>query len=525
VKDKVYLFGYPAVGKTTVGKELAERLKRRFIDLDLFIESKTGKLVKNLIRVEGEESFRAIESQALHEIASLEEILIVSLGGGATISEQNRKLISSTGIAVCLKAQHETIAKRALEDDGNERPLLVDVVGLIKSREAFYSGAELTIWTDYSAPNNISKVIADSLVDELKGVVVPFEYEQSLSTVYISPGIFNSVLTRGSERAALVVDKNVKDLWDSKIDECFKGRIYTIDSGETSKRLSQIEIIAEKMLKDKVSRDQSLIVIGGGVAGDIGGLLASLYARGMNLVQVPTTVVSQVDSAIGGKTGVNLVGGKNMLGTFYPAAEVFCDVSFFSTLPQREFISGLAEVIKYGVISSIDFFDWIEKNVDLIKTRDEKSLLKIIEESILTKCKFVSGDLKDLTGQRARLNFGHTVGHAIEKLTNYQEYLHGEAISIGMVYAARLSVKLGRLSPDEAKRIERLLESFGLPVELPDRLKSLDAEIWFSAIEADKKRMNKEIGFITISKIGESHRENVQIKSIVELIMADGRKE
>ena len=337
-----------------------------------------------------------------------------------------------------------------------------------------------------------------------------------------------ALLKSKSTTIVVLVDENVKDkasnLYQSILGNISKKKIeLVVSAGETSKNFSLLEKFSEQMLDAQVTRGDTLIAIGGGVVGDLGGLLASLYMRGINLIHVPTTIVAQVDSAIGGKTAVNLKGGKNMLGTFYPAKDIYCDLDFLSTLPDKEFKAGMAEVIKYGLIYSEEFFEHLKRDVSKIISKDNKVLSDIISFSVNAKLHFVMGDLEDKTGQRALLNFGHTIGHAIEKLTAYTEYLHGEAISIGMVFALEFGSSLGLTDKNSLVKTKKLLSDFGLPVEIPNSLlRSGNLEdvkkSWFDALLADKKRESSKVNFVFVDQIGSSKTKEVEVSQLVDFI-------
>ena len=252
-----------------------------------------------------------------------------------------------------------------------------------------------------------------------------------------------------------------------------------------------------ELLKSKFDRSSLLIALGGGVIGDITGFVASTYMRGIRFIQVPTTLLSQVDSSVGGKTGVNHPLGKNMIGTFYQPSLVVIDINTLKTLPHREFLSGMSEVIKYGIIADRKLFDYLQTNrEDILSFGD--SIIHIIKRSCEIKADVVSKDEQE-AGLRAILNFGHTIGHAIETVTGYKKYLHGEAIAIGMCAAAELAVKSGILNAKETAHIRKLIESYNLPVMIPDDLKASEL---IEAMEIDKKVTAGKIKFILPETIG-----------------------
>ena len=264
---------------------------------------------------------------------------------------------------------------------------------------------------------------------------------------------------------------------------------------------SQFETVYKNknLLKNKYSRDCCLLAYGGGVIGDITGYVAATYLRGVNFIQVPTTLLSMVDSSVGGKTGVNHSLGKNMIGAFYQPQSVIIDLDSLKTLPKKQFNAGMAEVIKYGVIYDKQFFEWLEKNKKKIISLDRVSLAKIIATSCKIKAEIVAKDEKE-SGIRAILNLGHTFGHAIEKNIGYGRWTHGAAVACGMVIASELSEKLGKLSKNDLSRIKNLLSYFDLPIKLP---KKINASKLYEAMKNDKKVLNNKIRLIIPKKIGE----------------------
>lgn len=274
-----------------------------------------------------------------------------------------------------------------------------------------------------------------------------------------------------------------------------------LPEGETAKNLSTWGTIIDSLMLKKHLRSTTLIALGGGVVGDMTGFAAACYQRGVGLLQVPTTLLAQVDSSIGGKTGVNHALGKNMIGAFYPPKAVFIDIDTLSTLPRRELAAGFAEVIKHGLIADAAFFDWLETHQSKLLTLNPEALLTAIKRSCEIKAAIVSQDEYERTGQRVLLNFGHTFGHAIETVTNYNLYLHGEAVAIGMVLACQLSEKLGYIDSAFTQRVVALLTAFQLPTQLPPDLSLQDLT---EEMQRDKKRTDAGLMFIVLEKPGKA---------------------
>ncbi len=286
--------------------------------------------------------------------------------------------------------------------------------------------------------------------------------------------------------------------------------VVTIPDGEKYKHMRTIEDILDHCFEHKLNRSSLLIAFGGGVIGDMTGFCASLYQRGIDFIQIPTTLLSQVDASVGGKTGINNKFGKNLVGAFHQPRAVYIDSSFLDTLPSREFGAGVAEVIKMAVCFNKDFFEWLENN-DL---RDKKNIEIAIQKSVETKAWVVSQDEKE-KGIRAALNYGHTFGHVVENETNYDTYLHGEAVGIGMVMANNLSVKLGIMSSDEALRVKVLLEKYNIPTSYEIK----DIEDFYEHFFLDKKSLDDRIKFILPIGIGDCKITDEVQKDVVLKIL------
>ena len=293
--------------------------------------------------------------------------------------------------------------------------------------------------------------------------------------------------------APLYLNKLQTSLADQKISH------FLIPDGEQHKTMRTLNQIFDVLMAQKHDRETTLIALGGGVVGDITGFAAACYQRGVNFIQIPTTLLAQVDSSVGGKTGVNHASGKNMLGAFHQPQCVIADVSTLNTLSDRELKSGLAEVIKYGMLGDREFFSWLETNLDLLLSRDPEALVFAIERSCQNKARIVAQDERE-TGQRALLNLGHTFGHAIETFTSYKEWTHGEAVAMGMCLAAHFSARTGRLNSTDAIQCCELIKRAGLPTKPP----AIQASKFIELMHGDKKSRSGTINLVLMSAIGES---------------------
>lgn len=315
-----------------------------------------------------------------------------------------------------------------------------------------------------------------------------------------------SVYRAGSSRQAHVVtDRNVRRHADVVREgltrEGWTCGLTELEPGEKTKSVSNLSTIWDDLIAARADRRTVLIAVGGGVVGDLGGFAASSFVRGLPFVQVPTSLLADVDSSVGGKTGINHPAAKNMLGAFHQPVGVLIDTSVLDTLPAREFAAGMAEVVKYGVILDADFFAFLEQRADAINKREPNILRQVIARCCRLKADVVEKDEFERTGLRAVLNYGHTFGHAFEALAGYGELLHGEAVSIGMLYASRLAVRLGLIDSSATDRQTALLSLFGLPTQLPtDWPHSNDAVI--DRMKLDKKTVGGQLRFVLPKRLG-----------------------
>ncbi len=323
--------------------------------------------------------------------------------------------------------------------------------------------------------------------------------------IYIGDGLLQNKepldAAIGGEQVFLLSDAQVAPLYLESVRQLLGDKQLTtlvLPAGETAKSLATMERIYTQLLEQEYHRDATLLALGGGVIGDLTGFAAATYQRGVDFVQLPTTLLAQVDAAVGGKTAINHPLGKNMIGAFHQPRAVIADVDTLQTLPAREFSAGLAEVIKYGLIGDADFFQWLETEIDALAQREPGRIIDAVYRSCVNKAGIVARDERE-AGERALLNLGHTFGHAIEAAQQYRGLLHGEAVAVGIMLAARLSQEQGRLEPGEVQRIDTLLERAGLPRELPP---ALDAELLLRLMRGDKKVRGGRQRLVLLDAIG-----------------------
>ena len=322
--------------------------------------------------------------------------------------------------------------------------------------------------------------------------------------IYIGPGVVSDadLLARAvtARQVLIVTNTTVAPLYLEQLQRGLdreEQHVHVLPDGEQYKTLGSFSEIIDTLIDARFHRDACLIALGGGVVGDIGGFAAACYQRGISYVQIPTTLLAQVDSGVGGKTAVNHPQAKNMIGAFYQPDCVIADTNTLSTLPRRQFAAGMAEVIKYGLILDAEFFAWLETHLDEVLSLDTNALRVVVGKSCELKAAIVAEDEHE-RGRRALLNLGHTFGHALESIGNYERWLHGEAVSIGMVLAARVSAALGSLDAADVERIGELLARAGLPTHAAD----VDAERVLEIMQLDKKTTASGLSLILLEGIG-----------------------
>ena len=343
--------------------------------------------------------------------------------------------------------------------------------------------------------------IGENLANEIPNIISPFVKR-------------NKIFIVCDESLGSIILPEIKN---SFIEAGFEVFISLVKSGEESKSFESLELTISELLDNGIERNDTVIAIGGGVIGDLAGFISSIIYRGINFIQVPTTLLAQVDSSVGGKTAINVKQGKNLIGSFYQPKAVITDVSFLSSLSEREIKCGLSEIIKYGVIGDRDFFNWLKENVDNLTKLNQDCLIYAIEKSCSMKANIVQKDEKE-RGDRALLNFGHTFGHALEKhFTKNEVLLHGEAVAIGMANASKFSANTGILKKDECDEIINLISDIGLPISINDIKGEITKEEILNLMMFDKKRVNQKNTLILLNRIGEAFINNdISDKEIID---------
>jgi len=498
----IFLYGPSGTGKSTIGKILAENLHLSFLDLDQVIEANEGMSIPQIMETKGEPAFRGMESIALNHLLNTNES-VVALGGGALLRDENRLFAESIGTIILLMAQLDTLLAR-LESDANKRPLLSGdlrekLLSLLEKRKGHYA----------SFPNQLS-------VDNKSVEEVAHQMQIMLGRHHLfAMGEYDVVVCHVShlkncplQNPLIVTDENVAKVHLEAIQQIIPdAKSIVVPAGEEHKNLETISHLWKSFLQNGLDRKSTVIALGGGVIGDMTGFAAATYMRGINWIATPTTLLSMVDASIGGKTGFDLPEGKNLIGSFHPPRLVLADPSLLLTLPERELVSGMAEVIKHGIISDPELFElcmhdisWIKENLDVIVKRAMAVKIKVIEEDPYEK------------GIRTALNLGHTVGHAVELVSKF-ELRHGEAIAIGMIVEAKYAERIGVANKGLTKQIGGVLSQVGLPVEIPVDMPRGDI---ISAMRVDKKKNAKTIRFALPAEIGRV--ELVEVSDLEEVL-------
>jgi len=503
----IILTGFMGTGKTVVGRELARKLGRIYVDVDRLIEEKEGCLISDIFKTKGERYFRRIETETIKEVCE-EEDAVISVGGGAVLKKENLDLLRKKGVIFCLWADPDVIFHRVKDSD--KRPLLEGfpnkkkrIKQLLKEREPFYRCADVSIDTSRLEV----KEVADKIINLLAPERLWVDLGERGYPVYI--GLFIDEAGRlakekgAGKKVAIISDTNVYPLYGEKVKASFEREGFNTDffllpPGERAKSLYQVKKIYSFCLEKALDRNCSIVALGGGVVGDIAGFAASTFLRGINFFMLPTTLLSQVDSSVGGKVGVNLPQGKNLVGSFYQPGFVIIDPFVLRSLSPRRIREGLAEAIKCAIIENGDFFSYLEENIHRALRKEIEVLKEVAKRAVRVKIKIVEEDEKEEKGIRQVLNFGHTIAHAIETVSGYGRYTHGEAVAIGMVGEAKIAAKMGIFPWEFFFRMENLLRKANLPV----RAKGLDPEKILITLRVDKKVRDDKIYFVLPEKIG-----------------------
>lgn len=560
----VVLIGFMGSGKTAVGRRLARRLGYDFIDTDHLIEERVGMPIPEFFERRGEAEFRRVEHEVIKALAPARPSVIAT-GGGTFVQPANRDPLRRLGPVVCLVTSLETALERVARNDNRPLASGKDAAArlgkLLEERLPHYRTADVMVETDGLSVDQAVTRVANALAPRLHGrapktphpvattASAAFQREQEVSgppapctgqTVHVNLGprsydcvIERGCLVTGAARVAalapssifVVTNPTVGGLYGAAVERALAAaapagsvRMIEVPDGERYKTMATVESIYDRVLDAGIDRKGVLVALGGGVIGDITGFAAATILRGVRFVMMPTTLLAHVDSSVGGKTGIDRAHGKNLVGAFHQPNLVLIDPDSLATLPHREYLAGLGEVVKYGVILDRGLFEMLEAQAAAVVAREPAVMTPIIARCVRLKADVVEKDELETTGLRRILNFGHTVAHAIEQVTGYDRFLHGEAVSIGMAVAARLSASRGWCRPEVPRRLESLLERLGIDHRVPE---GLDRDGVSRAIALDKKAERSRVAYVICEDLGRCRAETLDVAEIAAA-MANG---
>lgn len=527
--SNISLIGFSGTGKSSVAKKVAELLGWEYVDTDEEVVRLAGRSIPEIFEQDGEKEFRRLEREVLENVCRAAKKRVIATGGGIVVDAENRKLLQDRTVVICLEASPETIHQRLLSEEQESsspvvRPLLAGdnplerIRELKRLRQPFYAVADRTVDTERLNTLEVSLEVVNAWRSVLKDHGLPVyrdggELVCAVITgtarypIFVGWGIIGELGERMrqvglSGTAVIIADESVFAIYGTKVCDSLKEAGFAVDTyavppGESTKSIEQAIKIYDFLIERRLERKDIVVALGGGMAGDLAGFVAATYLRGLSWVQVPTTLMAMVDASIGGKVAVNHALGKNLIGSFHQPSLVLADLETLTTLPRRELVSGWAEVIKHGLIADADLVQFLEDKVDELLALEPASLHHAVAWSASIKAQVVSEDERE-TGRRVILNYGHTVGHALEAATGYERFLHGEAVAIGMMVAAGISLRLGLIDIGVVERQRSLLKRFGLPT----MCSGVAVSDVVRAMELDKKVRSKAVRWVLLEGAG-----------------------
>ena len=527
--------GFSGSGKTTVGRIAARLLGWAFVDLDDEIEQTAGLAIEEIFARYGEAHFRRLERERL-AAACERDMQVVSTGGGIVVDWRNRRAMERAGAVVCLEARPETlfarVERQAREDaEASARPMLfaADALARIRSlkarRQFAYTHARLIVHTDDLSPEQAAMEVVRGWKDisETNETRAAWDSPDLAAVVETSGGDYPvwvgwEIMDRLGERVIQTVgetsttyiftDEHVYSMArraQSSLERAgIAAHIFIMPAGEQHKTLKTVELAYEWLSHRRAERGHLVLAVGGGVVGDLAGFVAATYVRGMPFAQAPTSLLAMMDASIGGKVAVDLPRGKNLVGAFYQPRLVLSDVSTLRGLSARQMASGWAEAIKHGLILDEDLLADFDRQRDALLALEPEAAAELIRRSVAIKANVVSRDERETLGVRVLLNYGHTIGHAIEAATGYDTYLHGEAVSVGMMGAANIALHRGLLDAEAVERQADMLRSFGLPLSC----EGVSVDAIEEAMRSDKKVSAGSIRWVLLDGIGNAVTRN-----------------
>ena len=533
------LVGLMGAGKTSIGRRLAARLGLPFRDADSEIELAAGCTIPELFNRYGETDFRAGERRVIRRLLAADP-LVLATGGGAFMDAETRASIRAEAVSVWLRVRLPTLVRRVASR--NNRPLLRDgdpaeiLAGLMEKRHPTYAEADVVLDCGDEAPETTTARVLDALHAFRRPRRLAVALQSAAYDVVVGEGL---LLRAGAllapvlpqKRAVVVTDETVAALHlpallQGLAETGVRTQQVVVPAGEASKSMQGFARVTEALLEAGVERRTTVIALGGGVVGDLAGFAAAVTLRGLPFVQVPTTLLSQVDSSVGGKTGINTSAGKNLLGAFHQPLMVLADTSTLATLEGRELRAGYAEVAKAGLVGDAVFFGWCEDHAAALMAGDREVQAEAVMRACAFKASVVGDDEREEKPNdgRALLNLGHTFAHAFEAEVGYGGgLLHGEAVAVGLGLAFRLSARLGHCAPGVAARVAAHLESVGLPSEPGMLNRRFSAGRLVAAMRRDKKIRDGALRFVLARGVGQAFTSSdVLEEAVVDLLRSEG---
>lgn len=509
---KIFLAGFMAAGKSTVAQIIAEKKDLKFYDNDEEIVKREGKSIAEIFAQHGESYFRKVEKETVNYLLERDEDAVIALGGGAVLDAQLRQKIIEESEIFCIDVSAEEVIKRCADSE-IVRPLLEvenplkKVRDLLETRREAYQDIPEHIDSNQHNPEEIAEEILSRIPDQKIAIKIEnndIEYPVIINNSF-KANSFKKILRKIEGRKVLLtVDEKVLKLHGEGFVDLLAEKaeiiLFKLDAGEKIKDLKYLQQAYDILYENNFTRSDYVIAFGGGTIGDLAGFIASTYLRGLKLIQMPTTLISQLDSSVGGKTAVNFKDTKNLIGSFYQAELVYYHLDWLKTLSQAEVKSGLGEVIKYAILGGEPLFSLLKENKTEILELEAEIMQKISKLSLEMKNYYVAADVKD-KGLRKKLNLGHSFGHAVEGAEKFK-YKHGEAVVMGIAFTAFLSNKIGVLNEQSFQQIIELLQSFNYQL-FPS--KDIGPDDLAKYIAHDKKISDNKMWWVLINDLGDTY--------------------
>lgn len=552
----IVLIGLMGSGKSTVGRLLTQETGLTFVDLDALIEERAGTTIGRIFAEQGEGAFRQLELEALQALlqdSSAAKGLVVATGGGAPCREAAWPLLRQLGMVVWLQVDPAQAVERLLQSTGevSSRPLLVSALSgrfaggeredailtrrlgeLLAARGGWYARADLHVSTAHASPAELAHKIADVwrcrlAVRTVRVCVAPRSYEVKIGRSLIARvgQLLGELFPVGS--ALLVTNPTVAARYGDTVRRSLEEAGFTVhrllmEDGEEYKNLETVKSLYEGAAAVRAERWWPVVALGGGVVGDTAGFFAATYLRGLPFIQVPTTLLAQVDASVGGKVGVDLPAGKNLVGAFYQPWAVIVDPQTLSSLPARQLRTGLAEVVKTAALDGGELLDLLTGGMEPLLAGVDTGVTgvweRVLELSIGYKARVVEADERETGGMRMVLNLGHTVGHALETMTGYRTYTHGEAVAMGMVVALRLSRLYTGLPAEQEEKVVALLQAAGLPLVPACWEPETDWDRLAALLLRDKKVRAGEVNFVLLRELGAPLVQPLPLEAVKQVL-------